>query len=130
MFYFLNALIDPERITFSIAIHNTDDHMRNHGFLRGNSGWTLSPAFDINPNPDLATERTTSIGYKTSPENDFQGLMDSGKYFHVDEGRAKEIWSEVVDAISGWRRVASSFGVSKSEQTFFAPVLDRYLAVK
>lgn len=118
------------RIAFSIAIHNTDDHMRNHGFLRENSGWTLSPAFDINPNPIAAAERASSIGYKVSPKDDFQGLMDSAQYFHLDEGRTKEIWSEVLEAVSGWRRVATSFGVSKLEQTFFAPVLDRYLTAR
>ena len=40
------------RIVFSIAIHNTDDHLRNHGFLLTDGGWVLSPAYDLNPDPD------------------------------------------------------------------------------
>ena len=40
------------RIIFSILTANTDDHLRNHAFLRERDGWALSPAYDLNPNPD------------------------------------------------------------------------------
>lgn len=45
------------RILLSIAVHNTDDHLRNHGFLRTPGGWRLAPMFDVNPEPDLAASR-------------------------------------------------------------------------
>jgi len=47
------------RAAFSVAIHNTDDHMRNHGFLFHGAGWQLAPVFDVNPNPDLGAARQT-----------------------------------------------------------------------
>lgn len=37
------------RIVFSIWVSNTDDHLRNHGFILSDKGWLLSPAYDINP---------------------------------------------------------------------------------
>src|SRR5690606_26824438 len=49
------------RVAFSVAMHNTDDHLRNHGFIRSDAGWQLSPAFDINPEPVAAVERQTAI---------------------------------------------------------------------
>jgi len=51
----------------SIAINNTDDHMRNHSFVRERNGWKLAPLFDVNPNADLGAERVTGIGATTAP---------------------------------------------------------------
>jgi len=116
------------RIAFSIAIHNTDDHMRNHGFLWAGSGWELSPAFDMNPNPIAASSRSTFIGYQNLPEHELLGLMDSAKNFQIDQARANEIWSEVVSGVSKWRQVATSYTIPASEQKRFAPVLDKYLS--
>ena len=115
------------RIAFSIAIHNTDDHLRNHGFLRGRSGWILSPAFDMNPNPYVAASRSTSIGYESEPKKEFGGLMNSAKYFQINGARAKEMWSEIITGVSKWREVASSHGISASEKKQFSPVFDRHL---
>lgn len=49
------------RVAFSIAVNNTDDHLRNHGFLRAGGRWRLSPAFDVNPNPDDCAQRATAV---------------------------------------------------------------------
>lgn len=49
------------RVAFNLMVNNCDDHMRNHGFLRGKSGWRLSPAFDVNPHPDVDAPRQTSL---------------------------------------------------------------------
>ena len=65
------------RVAFFVAIHNTDDHLRNHGFLRGRAGWTLSPVFDVNPNPDTAKEREVGIGAAHSRDDEIDGLMAS-----------------------------------------------------
>jgi len=46
------------RIIFTILISNTDDHLRNHGFLRKSiAGWSHSPVFDLNPNPEGAAKQ-------------------------------------------------------------------------
>lgn len=50
------------RIRYTIEINNTDDHLRNHGFLNEKGGWHLSPLFDVNPNPDEHTQRQTALG--------------------------------------------------------------------
>ena len=72
------------RIAFSIAIHNTDDHLRNHGFLRdGRAGWRLSPVFDINPNPDVGTQRVTGIGGAHQREDEIEGLTMYAESFRV-----------------------------------------------
>lgn len=130
--YGSSVLLDLEqlwrRIAFSIAIHNTDDHLRNLGFLWSGSGWELSPAFDINPNPIASSPRATFIGYQNLPEGELHGLMDSAKNFQIDQARANEIWTEVINAISSWRQVATAHGISTSEQKIFAPVLDKHLS--
>jgi serine/threonine-protein kinase HipA len=56
------------RIVFSVAVNNTDDHLRNHGFLHGKAGWHLSPIFDVNPNPEKNVARATSIFGATGAE--------------------------------------------------------------
>jgi serine/threonine-protein kinase HipA len=51
-----------QRMLFNILCNNTDDHLRNHGFLWDGKGWRLSPAYDIVPMPQLGTERNLAIG--------------------------------------------------------------------
>ena len=109
------------RILFSVAIHNTDDHLRNHGFLRaGPSGWTLSPVFDVNPNPDTGVQRVTGIGGATRRSDELEGLMAYAGTFRVGVGDVKVIVREVLEAISGWRQVATSNGISPGELPRFA----------
>ena len=67
------------RIAFNIAVHNTDDHLRNHGFLRSPAGWLLAPAFDVNPNPEIAERRVTSIGGAGEPAEELEALSEGGR---------------------------------------------------
>lgn len=109
------------RIAFSIAVHNTDDHLRNHGFLRdGPSGWRLSPVFDVNPNPDVGIQRATGIGGAHRQDDELEGLMTYADSFRVTAADAKQILREVLDATSDWRHVATSNGVAASELPRFA----------
>lgn len=114
------------RIAFSIAIHNTDDHLRNHGFLHRGSGWTLAPVFDVNPDPSPNAERVTSIGWTTSLADEVRALLTSCDYFGMTPEGARAVWHEVRAAVSTWRAVAASHGISRTERQMFAPVLDRY----
>lgn len=108
------------RVAFSIAIHNTDDHLRNHGFLRdGASGWRLSPAFDLNPNPDVGTPRVTGVGGAHRREEELDGLITYAESFRVTPPSAKRIIREVLEAVSGWRTVAPSNGVPEAELSRF-----------
>lgn len=108
------------RIAYSVAIHNTDDHLRNHGFLRdGASGWRLSPAFDINPNPDVSEERVTGIGGARGRADELTGLMAYADTFGLTETEATKILSEIDEVTRGWRTVAAANGIGASEQERF-----------
>jgi serine/threonine-protein kinase HipA len=108
------------RIAFSVAIHNTDDHLRNHGFLRdGAKGWRLSPVFDVNPNPDVAEERVTGIGGARSRSDELTGLMTYADTFDLTQAGAKCVLAEVSDATADWRKIASDNGIDESERIRF-----------
>lgn len=105
------------RIVFNILIANTDDHLRNHGFLyEGETGWKLSPAFDLNPVPMEIKPRilTTFINFDdntTSIDEAFSVI----KYFHLSIDEAKMIVTEISEAISGWKTVAKKLGIKSDE---------------
>ena len=103
------------RIVFSVFISNTDDHLRNHGFLRlDNKGWRLSPVYDINPNPDNVGMLTTAISdgnYDATLENAFS-VAD---YFNLSPEKAKNIVEEIKCAVSKWKQVAARLEISSSE---------------
>lgn len=116
------------RMAFSVAIHNTDDHLRNHGFLRRRDGWMLSPVFDVNPNPAIEDSRVTTIGWRSTSDVEVNALGEVAPYFDVTPSRAAEIWTEVTDSVAGWRSVANANGIRREEINRFAPVLDRRLS--
>ncbi len=109
------------RIAFNIAVNNTDDHLRNHGFLRGRSGWALSPAFDVNPNPDIAAGRKTAVDGASTKEEAMVALRKNAGYF-LPLARQLPVLSQLVRAMSGWREAAAACGISTSEQGLFAPL--------
>lgn len=108
------------RIAFSIAVHNTDDHLRNHGLLRDTAGWRLAPAFDINPNPDTAEQRATSIGGASAPGAELDALLTYRQAFGVTDPDARRILGEILEATSDWRTVAGAHGIPPKEQHAFA----------
>lgn len=111
------------RIVFSICVSNTDDHLRNHGFLLAEAGWKLSPAYDINPEP-------TGAGLHLNISEDDNSLnlelaLEVAEYFRLGNDEAKSIVGEVVDAVAWWRDVASNLGISRGEQEAMAPAFGR-----
>ena len=110
------------RIVFSICVSNTDDHLRNHGFLLGPSGWALAPAYDMNPTPHGAGLRLNIS--ETDNSQDLALARDVAKYFRLSDTRAQEILSEVVTGVSGWRAVAKQHGISRDEVERIAPAFD------
>jgi serine/threonine-protein kinase HipA len=104
------------RIAFSVLISNTDDHLRNHGFLHASSaGWSLSPAFDLNPDPEPGPKRlATAIDFDDSTAS-IESLMRVAIDFRLDEAAALRILGEVEGACAGWRRVAAAAPVSAAE---------------
>jgi serine/threonine-protein kinase HipA len=102
------------RIVFSICVTNTDDHLRNHGFLLTNEGWVLSPAYDINP-----VETGAGLKLNISDEDnslDLNLAMEVSEFFRLSEKRADEIKEEIVNVVSGWKEMAIKYGISRVEQ--------------
>ena len=109
------------RMAFSVLVNNTDDHLRNHGFLHAASGlWRLAPAFDINPFPDRRRELKTWISPDTGPEATIDALMSVTAYFRLPTPRAKKILRDVKAAVSTWRACASALGMTAKELDRFA----------
>ncbi|WP_235432254.1 type II toxin-antitoxin system HipA family toxin [Nostocoides japonicum] len=112
------------RVAFSVAVHNTDDHLRNHGFLRGTAGWTPSPMFDVNPNPDVATQRLTGIGTAHARDEELDGLMSSAATFGLTDHRARLLLHDVAAATSEWRQTATRNGIDDREQSLMTDAFD------
>jgi serine/threonine-protein kinase HipA len=102
------------RVALSVGLNNTDDHLRNHGFLRRRGGWTLSPAFDVNPNPEPELRQTTIAGADL-PGDETEGLLELARTCRLAPGRARSVCVEVAAAIDGWRDSAVRNGVKESE---------------
>ena len=105
------------RIVFSIMIANTDDHLRNHGFIyERQKGWRLSPAYDINPTPVEIRPRilTTAIDFENT-KADIEIAKSVAKEFRLSKEQAQDIIKEVSKAVQNWQKVALSYGLSKQE---------------
>lgn len=111
------------RIVFSIAVSNTDDHLRNHGFLLEQNGWSLSPAYDLNPNP-----QGLGLSLNISQEDnrlDLDLAREVAPYFRLDEAAAETIIAQVCATVRNWRKYASHLGIPRSEQDEMAPAFAR-----
>jgi serine/threonine-protein kinase HipA len=102
------------RIVFNIAISNTDDHLRNHGFLLTDKGWVLSPAYDINPSTDK-----NGLALNIDMDNnalDIELAKSVGVFFRLTESDMKKILGEVLSSVNNWRKTAKQLGISRAEQ--------------
>jgi serine/threonine-protein kinase HipA len=113
------------RIAFSILISNTDDHLRNHGFLHATSaGWSLSPVFDVNPDPEPGPKLLkTAIDFDDATAR-IETLMRVARDFRLGEAAALEILGQVEGARAGWRRAAAETPVSAAEVTLMASAFE------
>ncbi len=105
------------RIVFNILISNTDDHLRNHGFLyHGSDGWRLSPAYDLNPVPtDIKPRILTTAINEDDGTASLALAMSVAKYFELDAAKTRAIAKQVGKAVSTWRNEAAHHGVGKNE---------------
>ncbi|MGY5252014.1 type II toxin-antitoxin system HipA family toxin [Sphingobacterium spiritivorum] len=102
------------RIVFNIAVSNTDDHLRNHGFILSSEGWKLSPAYDLNPSIDK-----DGLALNIDMHNnalDFDLANSVGEYFRLNDSQMKNIIAEVLTAVKGWESIAKEIGISRAEQ--------------
>ena len=105
------------RVAFNIAIGNSDDHFRNHGFLLTSKGWTLSPAYDINPT--LNEYQALLINSKTN-HADLQVLLDSSEEYMIGKEEARRIIEEVKTGVRCWNSIATRLGIAKREMDVFS----------
>jgi serine/threonine-protein kinase HipA len=113
------------RICFTILISNTDDHLRNHGFLHERAeSWRLSPAFDMNPNPAPGPkELSTAVDF-----NDFHASIDTlmgiAEYCRMDAREAVDVLAQVTSAVGHWRTTAISQGLPQAEIEKMEPAFE------
>lgn len=101
------------RIIFNIAISNTDDHLRNHGFILTKQGWVLSPAYDLNPSIDKS-----GLALNIDTENnalDFELAKSVGDYFRLNNNQMDSIIKEVISVVNQWETMAKEIGITRSE---------------
>lgn len=116
------------RILFSCAIGNVDDHMRNHGFLRNQGGWRLSPAFDINPTAgDNPKHLRSSIDFEQD-EADPAAAIRASEWYRITPEEARKAASKMATALGGWRKAASANGISKASQEYMATCMEAAIA--
>lgn len=100
------------RMVFGILVRNTDDHLRNHGFLRAPGGWRLSPAFDINPEHRPGGRMQTAISEIHGNVPSIEAALDASAYFDVPRDAAEEMTGEMARHIAGnWRRIGGQLGM-------------------
>jgi serine/threonine-protein kinase HipA len=105
------------RIVFNVLLSNTDDHLRNHGFLyAGSDGWRLAPAYDLNPVPVDIKPRvlTTAIDAEDGTAS-LELALSVAEYFSLDQDEAREVAKEVGQAVATWRQEAARLGLSPAE---------------
>ena len=101
------------RIVFNIAISNTDDHLRNHGFILTDKGWVLSPAYDLNPSIE---KDGLSLNIDMDDNAlDFELAKSVGEYFRLSENEMETILSEVFAVVKDWKNIAEAIGIKKVE---------------
>jgi serine/threonine-protein kinase HipA len=107
------------RIVFSICVSNTDDHLRNHGFLLTPSGWTLSPAYDINPNP-----KGTGLKLNISTNDNSLNLdlaAEVASFFRLTDIQSVAIIQNTIHVVSRWKQIAEKYKISRDEQDRMRP---------
>lgn len=112
------------RVAFSVLVNNTDDHDRNHGFLRENHGWRLAPAFDINPDPEIGATRELALDGETGPTRAASALPVLAERWGIAPHVRRPAIGRQLAALADWRRVARDHGIPDSASAQFAEVFD------
>jgi serine/threonine-protein kinase HipA len=112
------------RIVFNIAIKNTDDHLRNHGFMLLPTGWHLSPAYDVNP-VYFGNGLTLNIS-RTDNSLDFDLAISVAKYFRIDQVTASSIVGNIKKQVKNWSKLAKKIGIPRQEQELMANAFEQH----
>lgn len=112
-----------KRIVFNMAVSNTDDHLRNHGFLLSEEGWKLSPLFDVNPEAD---GEVLSLNVdETSNLIDFELALAVARRYDISEKKAAETLKEIKSIVeNNWKKIATNYGLSRGSIERMSPAFD------
>ncbi|HVV85596.1 MAG TPA: HipA domain-containing protein [Kofleriaceae bacterium] len=113
------------RIVFNVLVSNTDDHLRNHGFVRSGDGWSLAPAYDLNPVPVDVRPRIHALALDADDANASIELVRSiAPQFGLVSAEAVGIMREVARAVSHWRAVGARHGLTAAQLDRMASAFD------
>lgn len=98
------------RVAFNVAVGNRDDHLRNHGFVLGKTGWRLAPAFDVNPNIDKAEHVLNIDDVDNRPS--LETVLSTAAFYGLDDVQARQIVDEVVMVVDHWQDAARRMRIS------------------
>ncbi|VFR33383.1 HIPA PROTEIN [plant metagenome] len=101
------------RVTFNVAVGNRDDHLRNHGFVLGKTGWRLAPAFDVNPNIDKAEHVLNIDDVDNRPSQ--ETVLSTAAFYGLDNVQARQIMNEVVMVVDQWQDAARRIRISSAD---------------
>ncbi len=112
-----------KRIVFNMAVSNTDDHLRNHGFILSKNGWRLSPLYDVNPIP---YGDTLSLNVNMNDNSiSIELAISVARYFGIREYEALEIKENIVKTVCGnWKLLAEKYGLTRSACEYMSPAFD------
>lgn len=105
------------RVAFNICIGNVDDHFRNHSFLLGTEGWSLSPAYDMNPTNEFSQALLIN---KNSSESDLKSLLRACEDYMIESSTARDIIVKVQETVAHWKQCADQARIPHSEQSRFS----------
>ena len=105
------------RVVFNVLISNVDDHLRNHGFLwLGRTGWSLAPAYDLNPMPTDLKARVLTTNIDLDEGTCSLDLLEAASgFFALTLAQARAVIKEVATATATWRDAAKAVGVRAAD---------------
>jgi serine/threonine-protein kinase HipA len=114
------------RIVFTVLVTNTDDHLKNHGFVyAGDNQWALSPMFDVNPQPERHRLLKTAIIEGRPFEASLQMALDAAEFFSVPKIEARERARAMARQVHDtWKEALRRFGVTGRELNETAPAFE------
>ena len=112
------------RVAFTLLVRNVDDHLKNHGFLRRADGWSLSPLFDVNPNPFAVAESTPLRPGDTRIDRDVRVLLATADSYGLQQDDARRVLAEVAAATSSWTRIAREMSLPPEEIALMAEAFE------
>ncbi len=109
------------RVAFNVLTQHRDDHLRNHGFLRGATGWRLAPAFDLNPMPEMAGHELAID--ESVHAGDIDLVIETAPFYRLSAGEAREVVTQVREGLGSWRLAAAAARLGATELEVLAEAI-------